>query len=428
MNALAVVLFWVLVGLVAGQALMVIRFCQILYRRARPEAAAAPYCPKTAVILCLRGPDPFLPACVEALLTLDYPSYDVQIIVDSPDDPARQIAEETTRRIAEKEAVARQGPAVQITVLTDHRDSCSLKCSSLLQAVAAMDESYEVVALLDADTVPHPSWLRDLVAPLADAQVGASTGNRWYMPAGASWGALVRYVWNSAAVVQMFSYGIPWGGTLALKTDVLRRSDLLDRWGRAFCEDTMVYSSLRKLGMKVAFVPSLMMVNREACSVSSFYHWVRRQLLAARLYHPGWPAVVVHCIGTALLQVAVAGLLLAAVLSAQWHAAAWFAAGLACYWGPMPLLLCGMEACVRRIVHARGEPTGWLAGCAWLRLLAALPLTQSVYPVALISALLVRKVHWRGVFYQIGGPAQVHLIEYHPYRSDETPVDDMASL
>ena len=428
MNALAVVLFWILVGLAASQALMVARFCWVLLRGARserqtePSCPKTPYCPKTAVVLCLRGPDPFLPACIEALLKQDYPRYDVRIIVDSPNDPARQLAEESA------EKAAGQPPQVEIVPLIDRRDSCSLKCSSVLQAVAGLDESYEVVALLDADTVPHPSWLRDLVAPLADDRVGASTGNRWYMPADGSFGALVRYAWNAAAVVQMFWYEIPWGGTLALKTETLRRSDLLDRWSRAFCEDTMVYSALRKLGMKVAFVPSLMMVNREACSISNFYHWVRRQLLAARLYHPGWPAVVVHCFGTALLQIVAIGLLLVAVPSADWQTAAWLAAGLACYWVPMMLLMLGMEVCVRRIVRARGEPTSWLAGFTSLRFLAAIPLIQTVYPVALLSALLVRTVHWRGVFYRIGGPQQIRLIEYRPYQSDDSSPDELASL
>ena len=74
-----------------------------------------------------------------------------------------------------------------------------------------------MVALLDADTIPHRTWLRELVAPLADPRVGAATGNRWYMPAEAGWAGLVRYLWNAAAVVQMYCYGIAWGGTLALK-------------------------------------------------------------------------------------------------------------------------------------------------------------------------------------------------------------------
>jgi len=51
--------------------------------------------PKTAVILCLRGADPFLPNCLKALLEQDFPYYDLKIIVDSQDDPAWQVAQDT---------------------------------------------------------------------------------------------------------------------------------------------------------------------------------------------------------------------------------------------------------------------------------------------------------------------------------------------
>ena len=83
--------------------------------------------PKTAVILCLRGADPFLPNCIEALLNQDYPEYDLKLIVDSPQDPAWQIVNDT---------INEQGASnVQVSPLRIIRHNCSLKCSSLLQAV-----------------------------------------------------------------------------------------------------------------------------------------------------------------------------------------------------------------------------------------------------------------------------------------------------
>jgi hypothetical protein len=82
----------------------------------------------------------------------------------------------------------------------ENRMAYADKCSSVTQAIERLDPSFEAVALLDAHTMPHRSWLRELVAPPADESVGAATGNRWYMPGGGSWGALVRYSWNAADV------------------------------------------------------------------------------------------------------------------------------------------------------------------------------------------------------------------------------------
>ena len=419
MNELGVVTFWTLLALALGQVPLVWAFVRAL-RRGKQDPPAAQPCPKAAVVICLRGADPFLVDCLEAILDQDYPQYDVRVVIDSREDPAWQVVQDVIRR--------RTTDKLRPTPLTERRDTCSLKCSSVLQAISELDDSYEVVALLDADTIPHSGWLRQLVAPLADDQVGAATGNRWYMPADANWAALVRYVWNSAAVVQMFCHRIAWGGTLALKTKVLRDSDLLDRWGHAFCEDTMLHRVLRRRGLRVAFVPSLMMVNREACQMPGYFRWVRRQMLTARLYHPRWLAVVGHGLITSLAQAAAVGVLIAAMLTGHWQGAAWAGGGLACYQIAMLLFLAPMEVGVRRVVGARGEPTNWLAATTAAKLLPAVPLTQTIYSVVLISAILVRRVEWRGVSYQIDGPWEIRLIEYAPYEASHATADAMASL
>ncbi|HBL44173.1 MAG TPA: glycosyl transferase, partial [Planctomycetaceae bacterium] len=57
-----------------------------------------------------------------------------------------------------------------------------LKNQSLLQGLSEVSEDVDVVAWLDADVVPHRTWLRDLVQPLQDESVGVASGIRWYAP------------------------------------------------------------------------------------------------------------------------------------------------------------------------------------------------------------------------------------------------------
>ncbi len=142
--------------LVLGQVVLAAGFARQL-RKPQPTLDDAA-CPPVAVILCLRGVDPSLEHCLDGLLDQDYPRYEVWIVVDHADDPARGVAEQAIRR--------RGAGNVRIHVLSRPRETCSLKCSSLLEALAAIDDSYAAVAFLDADTVPHRSWLRELVAPL----------------------------------------------------------------------------------------------------------------------------------------------------------------------------------------------------------------------------------------------------------------------
>jgi glycosyltransferase involved in cell wall biosynthesis len=416
---LAVILFWTLMGLIIGQGLLCLWFIgALLWLRWKPCNNV--YCPKTAVILCLRGADPFLRRCVESLLAQDYPKYDIHIVIDSPEDPAWEVIREFVD--------LHQAVPIKVHTLIERQETCTLKLSSLLQTVAQLDASYEVVALVDADTIPHRSWLSELVAPLADKSIGASTGNRWYMPAQGTWGALVRYAWNAAAVVQMFCYRIPWGGTLALKTSVLRSSNLLERWKHAFCEDTMLYRALRKQRLRVAFVPSLMMINREACDVPGFVTFLKRQLLCARLYHPAWPAVVGHAIGISIVQVAALGVFLIAVMAGQRQAAAWTGWGMIIYWAAMLALLAMMEGCVRRIARRKGETTKWINAPTLLKIIPAILLTQFIYNKAMISMFFMRLIAWRGVHYEVRGPWQVRLVEYRPFGTDDGPGDVTASL
>jgi len=105
--------------------------------------------PKTAVILSLRGMDADVMACLNGLMHQDYGSrYAAWIVVDSREDPAWQAASEA----------ARTNTSVQVDIQPLHskRSTCSLKCSALVQAVCALDDSYEIVAFLDADVVPPP--------------------------------------------------------------------------------------------------------------------------------------------------------------------------------------------------------------------------------------------------------------------------------
>ncbi len=273
MTQLSIILILTLAGFYVSQCIMTLGLIRKL-RNWKPARLDDADCPQAAVVLCLRGEDPFLGDCIESLLRQDYPDFEVHVVIDHESDPARRVVEACVQRL--------EMTNIKVEILEDRRESCSLKCSSLLHAIGRLEDSVEVVALVDADTSPHPTWLRELVAPLLDEGVGAATGNRWYMPANPSIGATARYFWNTFAIVQMVAFRIAWGGSLAVRMDVVRNADLLTSWGNAFCEDTMLYSMLRKQGLRLVFVPSLIMINREDCDPSNYFRWVGRQLLTAR--------------------------------------------------------------------------------------------------------------------------------------------------
>lgn len=371
--------------------------------------------PPAVVVLPVRGADPSLTGCLHGLLNQDYPHYSVRIIVDSLEDPAWNLV----REILGDDP----GPSIQVSPLQARRETCGLKTSALLQAIATLDESCQVVALIDADVIPHRRWLRDLALPLTNPRVGASTGIRWFMPHEATWGSLVRYVWNVAASIQMYALHIPWGGSLALRADVLRRSDLLQKWAVSLWEDTACYRSIQELGLQLEFVPAATMVNRETTDLKSCFRFIRRQMLNVRLYHASWRAILGQGVASALTLAAALALSVAGLAVGDGTAAAILIGGLVLDWAALGLAVKWVE---RRVHGAPCKGDGDTPAVS-LKTICAIPLTRAVYFACLASASVLDRVSWRGITYEVKGPWAVRMRKYRPYRTRKT-VDQDASV
>ncbi|MBD2501784.1 glycosyltransferase [Anabaena azotica] len=418
MDDLVILISKFLVSWLAVQVVTVILF--MWYLNSGSINLPDEHLPKTAVLLCLRGADPFLGDCLRSLLQQNYPQYHVKLIIDSEQDPAWQVAEDVINEVGITN--------ISFSPLRYVLQSCSLKCSSLVQAVSELDDSYKVVALVDADTVVHANWLRELVSPLLHPSVGATTGNRWYLPTGKYWGTLVRYIWNVSAMVQMYLYGIPWGGTLAVKTEVLHQTGLLERWGQAFGEDTMIRSVLAKYNLKVKFVPSLIMLNQEECDLPSLKYWFQRQLLASRLYHPWWWAVVADAVFTILMPQILLMVWFFAFMGEDGNTATFALSWYVIYITALVMLMLFLELVVQSVISSQGKPVTRLSVPLMLRMWVGMPLTHWIYGWAMVTSWRMETVNWRGVSYEVYGAWNIHLLEYRPYHSSDQPSDRQISL
>ncbi len=419
MTVVAIVLCVAVVCLGWMQLLPGLIFARLLFQP-KPVVLEDALCPKAAVLLSVRGNDPFLVDCMESLLRQDYPTFDIRIVVDHETDPAWSVIQDV---------VVRNNPSnVTISVLGEKFGTCTLKPNSLLQALSQLDSSYDVIAILDSDAVTHPTWLKELVAPLQDETIGVTSGNRWYMPQQATLGSLVRYTWNAAAVVQMYFNHFTWGGSVAIRGSVIRDSKLQDRWRHSIAEDTAIYDEVRAFGLRAAFVPSLMIVNRESCGLLEFFVWMKRQLMVGRLQHSGWHIVFWHAMVTSFLLTASGALFVVALATGNLQAVAWVGSGLFAYVVMLTFLLFVLEAGVRKTARARGQATNWISIPTLGKLAIALPLTQILYSVAIPSIRFMRDVTWRGIQYRIEGPWKVRMVSYQPFQSSKQNENSQTSL
>jgi len=378
--------------------------------------------PKAAILLALRGADPHLALGLKRLMRQDYPNYELRIVVDGQTDPAWDMVH---RSIGESRAVN-----VRVGTLRDRPAQCSLHCASLVQPAGELDESTELFVLADGDIVAHASWLSELAAPILRGEVDATTGNRWYMPPRGRFGSIVRYVWNAAAVVSMYFFGIPWGGTFAGRTKDLRRSGLIDKWSKSLAVDASICECWRALGLRIGFVPSLMMINREECDLIGGFIFLSRQLLWTRLYQPrsSWWPIVCHAFAMSAALAASLGLSFYGILAGN-SAIAWAALGsLAVYLTTMVFSLLLLELRVRGIARQRDSAASRMSPAVPLRLVCAVLVTPLIHLLAIGHVLVERKLHWRGAVYDIRSAFDVRKIDDRPLRQSDQPADPAHSI
>jgi len=378
--------------------------CARLYQTQQQQPTDSDYTPPATVILSLRGNDPFLTRCLDGLLNQDYPQYNVKIIVDHISDPALSFVNRYLQ--------IHTHPHCQVSIRKHHTGACGLKNASLVQAMNELDEAVEVVAWLDADVVPHQSWLRELVAPLQDSKVGVTSGIRWYAPPDINAGTMARHAWNAAAVIQMLSLKIAWGGSIALSRPVFQNPHLKHSFSTMMWEDTGLKSIAAQLNKDLVFVPAATMINAESISFPACFRFITRQLLNARLYHPQWWFIAALGITTAIAQTML--LILAPIFLMQ---------GSLLWAGIATGILVSSSLCVgaviyrislliQRQIRSRGEdlPRQPLItfGYLWI--------TLYIFSAAILAAIRTNYIDWRGVSYYVPSPFKVQIIHYEPYQ------------
>ena len=399
-----------LVALTLGQTFLVVRYCRFL-GRVRDDSGPSQFQPNAVVILCARGNDPHLAECLKGLSKQKYANYSVVCVVDHPSDPAVPVIQ---NRIEQS-----PGNRFRLLVVDSHSIECSLKCNSLVHAIRSLGPDIEVVALIDADVVPDEQWLVDLVGPLAQPQVGAASGNRWFEPTDGRLGSQCRYLWNAAAIVQMHAYRIAWGGSLAFKRTVLDKTGMLDRWSRSLFEDTMVADVLKTHGLVVQTVDRLLVTSRESTSVWGMSKWIQRQLLDTRLYHSYWPLVAAHGIASTLGIAAVVCLCLWLLVSGAFFATGWGVVAIVSFLVANLGLVYFIDRSATRVVQLRKGPSATMPGVPWGAIFKSMGLTQLLHFLAVAKVPTIRNVTWRQVDYSIRDRDQIRMDRYCPMAEEQ---------
>jgi cellulose synthase/poly-beta-1,6-N-acetylglucosamine synthase-like glycosyltransferase len=375
------------------------------YSLRRRAARQTRYQPKAVVIVPCRGLEQGFEENIQAILTQDYRDYEVIFVTESENDPAHGVL---TRLLKQRRRLT---PPTWMVVAGEAKNR-GQKVHNLLTAVDTLnsiDRRVEALVFADSDMLPTRNWLAELVAPLGDRRVGATTGYRWYLPSNEwrdptrSFASILLSIWNSSALALLGERsGFAWGGSTAILRENFDGIGVKDRWQGALSDDYALTSAVRERGQRIKFVPQCLVTSQSEVTVKDLLEFTTRQMRITRVYSPSvWRLA---CFSHGLFNLAFWGGLLwltvSLVTGTPDRLLAALLAGV--------FLFGAVTGAMRAFVAARLLPAGH--GIKWLAYLSLGPIVSMVYLFNVIASARTTRVVWRGISYDMVSPNETVIL------------------
>ena len=259
--------------------------------KGEPDPDELEYRPPATLILPVRGVDFGLAQNLRSLADQSYPDYEFIVVARDEGDPALALARLTlgdrARYVAAGSPPADRGE----------------KIHNLLAAVAAARPESEVFVFADSDGQVTADWMSNLIQPLGDEQVGASTGFRWYFPEEGGFWSLLRSAWDSTIVGRLSaddSKNFAWGGATAIRRETFDATRVAEYWQSSISDDYRLAQAVHDANLGVRFAPAAMVGAAGECTREEFLDWATRQMTITKVYNRrlwmvGLIAHIIYC-------------------------------------------------------------------------------------------------------------------------------------
>ncbi len=355
------------------------------------------YKPRVALFCPVKGAEPGLEQNISALVSFDYPDYEIFFTMASADDPARKIIERSTAASKHKVHI----------VIAGRPNGCGEKVNNLRAAIPQAKEGFDVYVFADSDGRPGRSWLARLVAPLEDSNLGAVTAFRWFFPqTGGFWSALAS-AWNAPAATYLGEHhrNFCWGGGTAIRRERFEQCNVLEFWNGSVSDDFSLTQALRQSGLPILFAPECMVPTMFDCDAAGLLEFTNRQIIITRVYESrlwilGGFAHTMYC----------AAVLMAIFLFISNLVTGASAVQLLLLALALPVLSMGRG--VLRLASIMEVLPDWKTklladGWIWTFLAAIVPFLALWNTLV---ALFSRQIRWRGIRYELLSPGQTRIL------------------
>jgi len=364
------------------------------------------FTPFVSVVAPCRGQEDGLQENINALFLQDYPAYEIVFVTDRADDPALSLVEKVRESVGESERVSSR------IVIAGEAIGCGQKVHNLRMAVATIEAPSEALVFVDTDARPESDWLRALVAPLSDEQIGAASGYRWFIPERGGLASQLRSVWNASIASSLGKRddkNFCWGGSTAIRKATFEKLQVRDRWQGTVSDDFALTRILQEAKLPIHFVPACLVASVGDCTSNELLEFSNRQLKITRVYaaHLWKPVLIgsllfcsvffagiVLVIARALLRLPYA-LLLGSLLLI-------YLLGAAKAYIRLKAVAIPLERYRKQL--SRSLP--------WHLLLW--PFASALYLCNALAALFSRRIKWRGISYELKSANEAVIISREP--------------
>lgn len=237
------------------------------------------YTPFVSIIAPCRGVDDDLEKNLSALFAQNYPNYEVIFVVDSENDKSTPIIQ--------KLLDLRLKTQDSRLIIAGKSENEGQKVHNLREAVQSVSDESEVFVFVDSDARPDENWLRNLVAPLENKEIGCASGYRWFVQKRGGLATHLRSVWNASVASALganMKSNFCWGGATAIRREIFEKLDMCEKWRGTLSDDFAVTRAMHEAKFPIYFVPHALTASVEDCSLRELFEFTTRQIKITRVY------------------------------------------------------------------------------------------------------------------------------------------------
>lgn len=370
------------------------------------------YQPKAVIIVPCRGLDEDFDENIRALFVQDYRDYEIIFVTESESDPAH----------AQLSKLIKQFRRSAWMVVAGEAKGCGQKVHNLCAAIDMLnviDRRAEILVFADSDARPSRQWLAELVAPLSDKKIGATTGFRWHLPVqtprwlGGSFSSILISAWNASAVSLLGEHSsFAWGGSMAIRRENFDKLGIKLRWQGSVSDDYMLTTAIHEARQRIKFIPQCLVPSYIDATFKELLEFTVRQIRITRVYSPRvWKlAGVSHSLYNFTFWGGILWLLAESVHGAINQTLALLLLGIFTLGAITGWVRAGVAAQLLRADRERVQKYWWAYALMG-------PIVSLVYLYDIIASLRTRRIVWRGIGYDLISPNETVIWQRPAQRS-----------